>query len=165
MKMELKVKQDNYNALLKRKEIMVEVEHEGAGTPSRHELKKALASKYDTRPENIHIMDVETKTGTQNAFCEIQVYDDPKMATIIVPKYLQVRDLPAEQKKQAREQKAKKKEEAPKEEKPKAGKGKEEKPKQEAKKEEKEERKEEKKEEKKETKPEPAKKSKEAATH
>jgi small subunit ribosomal protein S24e len=156
LSMELKVRQDNYNALLKRKEVMIEVEHEKAGTPSRLELKKAVASKYGTKLENVFIMDVETKTGTQNAFCEVQVYDDPKTAANIVPKYLQVRDLPAEEKKQAKEQKAKKKEEAPKEEKPKPGKGKEEKPKQEDKK---EERKEEK------AQPEPAKKVKESTAH
>jgi len=142
MDMEFKVKEDNYNSLLKRKEVLIEVDHEKAGTPSRIELKKAVASKYGTKPENVYVIDVETKTGTQSAICELQVYDDPKVATSVVPKYIQVRDLPSEERKQAREQKAKRKEEKPKEEKPKEEKAKpekakEEKPKQEERKEEK----------------------------
>jgi ribosomal protein S24E len=142
MDMEFKVKEDNYNSLLKRKEIRIEVDHEGTGTPSRVELKKAVAAKYGTKLENVYVIDVETKTGTQSATCELQVYDDLRLATSVVPKYIQVRDLPSEQRKQAKEQKAKKKEEKPKEEKPKeekakSEKGKEEKPKQEEKKEEK----------------------------
>jgi ribosomal protein S24E len=125
--MEFKVRQDKYNALLKRKEVLVEVDHEKSGTPSRVDLKKAVAAKYGTKPENIHIVDVETKTGTQSAICEVQVYDDRAIAARVVPKYIQVRDLPPEERKQAREQQAKK------QEKPKAEKPKEEKPKQETK--------------------------------
>ena len=139
--MEFKVRQDNYNALLKRKEVLVEVDHEKSGTPSRVDLKKAVAAKYGTKPENIHIVDVETKTGTQSAICEVQVYDDRAIAARVVPKYIQVRDLPPEERKQAREQQAKKQEkpkaekpkEKAKEEKPKEEKPKEEKPKQETK--------------------------------
>jgi len=130
--MDFKVRQDNYNALLKRKEVMVEVDHEKSGTPSRLELKKAIATKYGTKPENVLVVEMETRTGTQSAICEVQVYDDAKLAANAVPKHLQIRDLPIEQRKQAKEQKAKKKEEKPKEEKPKQAK-----PKQEEKKEEK----------------------------
>jgi ribosomal protein S24E len=132
MQMEFKVRQDEYNSLLKRKEVLIEVDHEESGTPSRIELKKAVAAKYGTKPENVYVVDVETKTGTQNAICELQVYDDPKIAASIVPKYIQVRDLPSEERKKAREQKAKK-EEKPKEEKAKVEKAKEAKPKQEEK--------------------------------
>jgi ribosomal protein S24E len=116
--MEFKVRQDNYNALLKRKEVLIEVDHEKSGTPSRVDLKKAVAAKYGTKPENIHIVDVETKTGTQSAICEVQVYDDRAIAARVVPKYIQVRDLPPEERKQAREQQAKKQEKPKQETKP-----------------------------------------------
>lgn len=105
MHMEFKVMQDNYNALLKRKEVLIEVDHEESGTPSRIELKKAVAAKYGTKPDNVYVVDVETKTGTQNAICELQVYDDPKVAANIVPKYIQVRDLPPEEQKKRLESK------------------------------------------------------------
>lgn len=131
--MDFKVRQDAYNPLLKRKEVRVEVDHDGAGTPSRVDLRKAIAAKYNTKPENVYVLDVETKTGTQSASCAIEVYDDPQSAQRTVPKYIQVRNLPPEERKRVREQEAKKEEVKPKAEKPKMEKPKAEKPKEEAK--------------------------------
>lgn len=122
LNVDLKVKQDTYNPLLKRKEVSVEVEHEGQGTPSRVDLRKAVASKFSTKPENVYVIDVETKTGTQNALCQIEVYDDPQIAQRTVPKYIQTRNLPPDERKQVREKEAKKEEAKPKAEKPKAAK-------------------------------------------
>jgi len=120
--LDLKVKQDTYNPLLKRKEVSVEVEHEGQGTPSRVDLRKAVASKFSTKPENVYVIDVETKTGTQNAVCQIEVYDDAKVAQQTVPKYIQTRNLPPDERKQVREKEAKREEAKLKPEKPKAAK-------------------------------------------
>jgi len=120
--LDLKVKQDTYNPLLKRKEVSVEVEHEGQGTPSRVDLRKAVASKFSTKPENVYVIEVETKTGTQNAVCQIEVYDDAQVAQQTVPKYIQTRNLPPDERKQVREKEAKKEEAKPKAEKPKAAK-------------------------------------------
>lgn len=143
--MDFKVRQDTYNPLLKRKEVHVEVDHEGEGTPSRVDLRKAVASKFNTKPENVYILDIETNTGTQSALCAVEVYDDPQSAQRTVPKYIQVRNVPPEERKRVREEQAKKEEAKPKAEKPKAEKpkaekakeepkeAKEEKPKQEAK--------------------------------
>ena len=118
--MDVKVRQDTYNPLLKRKEAQIEVDHDGAGTPSRLDLRKAIATKFNTKPENVYILDVETKTGTQSASCAVEVYDDPQSALRTVPKYIQVRNLPPEERKKVREQEAKKEEPKPKAEKPKA---------------------------------------------
>jgi len=118
LSLDLKVREDTYNPLLKRKEVSVEIEHEGQGTPSRVDLRKAVATKFSTKPENVYVIDVETKTGTQNAVCQAEVYDDPKTAQQTVPKYIQIRNLPPDERKQVREQEAKK-EAKPKGEKPK----------------------------------------------
>lgn len=139
--MDFKVKEDTYNPLLKRKQIRVEVDHDAASTPSRLDLRKAMAAKYNTKPENVFVLDVETRTGTQTASCAIEVYDDPQSAQRTVPKYIQTRNLPPEERKRVKEQEAKKEEAKPEKpktaEKPKAEKPKEEtkeqKPKQEAK--------------------------------
>ncbi len=120
--MDFKVKQDTYNPLLKRKEVNIEVDHERQGTPSRLELRKAVASKYNTKPENVYVVDMETKTGTQNSLCVVEVYDDAETAKQTVRKYIQTRNLPPEERKKVREQEAKKEEPKPKPEKPKAGK-------------------------------------------
>jgi small subunit ribosomal protein S24e len=120
--LDLKVKQDTYNPLLRRKEVSIEVEHEGQGTPSRVDLRKAVASKFSTKPENVYVIEVETKTGTQNALCQIEVYDDAQTAQQTVPKFIQTRNLPLDERKRVREQEAKKQEAKPKEEKPKPAK-------------------------------------------
>jgi len=120
--MDLKVKQDTYNPLFKRKEVSLEVEHDGQGTPSRLDLRKAVASKFNTKAENVYVIDVETNTGTQNAQCLVEVYDDAQMAVQTVPKHIQTRNLPPDERKKVREQEAKKEEVKPKPEKPKAGK-------------------------------------------
>lgn len=141
--MDFKVKEDTYNPLLKRKELRVEVDHDAAGTPSRLDLRRAMATKYNTKPENVFVLEVETKTGTQTALCAVEVYDDPQSARRTVPKYIQIRNLPPEERKRVMEEEAKKEEAKPKPEKPKPAEkpkadkpkeeGKEEKPKPEAK--------------------------------
>lgn len=122
MSLEFKIMQEEYNALLKRKEVEAEVDHEGKGTPSRIDLRKAIASKYGTKLENVYVVDIETKTGDQRAVCQIQVYDDPESAKRTVPRYIQIRNFPPEERKQRKEQEgekaAKGKPEKPKEEKP-----------------------------------------------
>ena len=121
-RLDVKVTQDTYNPLLKRKEVSIEVEHGGQGTPSRVDLRKAVASKFSTKPENVYVIEVETKTGTQNALCQVEVYDDARAAQETVPKHIQTRNLPPDERKRVREQEAKKGEAKPKAEKPKAGK-------------------------------------------
>ena len=125
--MDLKVKEDTYNPLLKRKELCLEVEHEKAGSPSRTSLREAVASKYSTKSENVFVLGIETKTGSQTSTCKIQVYDDLAAAKNFVPKHIQVRNLPSEERKKLKE--SKKAEEKPKADKPKVEKPKEEKPK------------------------------------
>ena len=128
------MKQDTYNPLLKRKELSVEVEHENAGSPSRVSLREAVATKLNAKAENVFVLEISTRTGSQSSVCEIQVYDDPDTAKKTVPRHIQIRNLPSEERKKLKE--SKKTEEAkaekPKAEKPKAE-AKPEKPKAEAK--------------------------------
>jgi len=111
--MEFKVRQDTYNALLGRKELSLDVEHENAGSPSRTSLRDAVAAKYGTKAENVFVVEIDTKTGTQYSVCEVQVYDDPIAAKKLVPKHIQIRNLPSDERKKIKEQ-SKKTEEKPK---------------------------------------------------
>jgi len=111
--MEFKVRQDTYNPLLGRKELSLDVEHESAGSPSRTSLRDAVAAKYGTKAENVFVVGIDTKTGTQYSVCEVQVYDDSEVAKKLVPKHIQIRNLPSEERKKIKEQ-SKKTEEKPK---------------------------------------------------
>jgi ribosomal protein S24E len=108
--MEFKVKQDTYNALLGRKELSLDVDHDNAGSPSRTSLRDAVAAKYGTKIENVFVVGIDTKTGTQTSICEVQVYDDAEVAKKLVPKHIQFRNLHSEERKKIKEQ-AKKTEE------------------------------------------------------
>lgn len=118
--LDFKVKQDVYNPLLRRKELAVEVDHENASSPSRSSVREAVATKYSTKLDNVFVFGIETRTGGQSATCEVQVYDDAETAKRIVPKYIQVRNLPSDERKKLKEAATKKTEEKPKPEKPKA---------------------------------------------
>jgi len=111
--MEFKVRQDTYNALLGRKELSLDVEHENAGSPSRTSLRDAVAAKYGTKIENVFVVGIDTRTGTQYSVCEVQVYDDANTAKKLVPKHIQIRNLPIDERKKIKEQ-SKKAEEKPK---------------------------------------------------
>lgn len=123
--MEFKVRRENYNPVLSRKEVHLEIDHDRSGTPTRVELRKAVAAKYGVKADNVYVVNMQTNTGTRQATCEVQVYDDPKFARMVVPKHVQTRNLPPEERKRAAEEKAKE-EPKPKPEKPKVQKGKEE---------------------------------------
>ncbi len=118
--MEFKVRQDTYNALLGRKELSLDVEHDNAGSPSRTALRSAVAAKYDTKAENVFVVEIDTKTGTQSSTCEVQVYDDAEAAKKLVPKHIQIRNLPSEERKKLREQVKKPEEKTKTAEKPKS---------------------------------------------
>jgi ribosomal protein S24E len=116
---EIKVLGQVYNPLLKRKEVKVEITHSGAGTPDRFMIRKELASRLDAKLDNVYVVDVETKTGTEKTRCDIEVYDVPERARKIVPSYIIARNKPPEErKKEAKPAEAPKKAEKREEKKP-----------------------------------------------
>jgi len=104
--MEIKVSDESYNPLLKRKEINLEIEHRGEGTPQRFDIRKRMASKLGAKIENVYVVALRTSTGLQKTFCSLQIYDDPKMALWIVPEHIAVRNLPAEERTKVKEAKS-----------------------------------------------------------
>jgi len=97
--MEIKITQEQYNPLLKRKEIAFEVEHtQTKGTPTRLEIRKTLAEMLKTNQEAIYVKRIETKSGTMLAIGEANAYDSIEQAKLIEPKYIIARNLPKEKK-------------------------------------------------------------------
>ncbi len=111
--MEIRVLNEYYNPVMKRKEIKVEISHISAGTPERYSTRKALAERFKASLENLYIMDMITGTGTQETICRLELYDDQKLAIQLVPAHIKVRNLPAEERKKQKEEKKAEKKEAP----------------------------------------------------
>jgi ribosomal protein S24E len=110
--MEIKVSNELYNPLLKRKEITLEIEHTGEGTPQRFDIRKRMASKLNAKIENVFVVSLDTYTGLQRSTCALQVYDDSRAASSTVPEHVATRNLPPEERAKVKEAKAAKPEKA-----------------------------------------------------
>jgi len=112
--MEIKITQQQYNPLLKRREIVFQVDHtQTKGTPTRLEIRKTLAELLKTNPEAVYVRRILTKTGTMLADGEANAYDSVEQAKLVEPKYVMTRNLPKEKKEQAEKPEAPKQPEKP----------------------------------------------------
>jgi len=110
--MEIKVNNESYNPLLKRKEITLEIEHTGEGTPQRFDIRKRMASKLNTKIENVFVVSLDASKGLQRSTCSLQVYDDSRAASSTVPEHIATRNLPPEERAKVKEAKGAKPEKA-----------------------------------------------------
>jgi len=102
--MEVKITDEQQNILLKRREILFEVEHsQTKGTPSRLEIHNKLAEILKTKPELVYVKRVETKTGTTKATGEANAYESVEQAKLVEPEYIVTRNMPSEKKEKAEE--------------------------------------------------------------
>jgi small subunit ribosomal protein S24e len=100
--MELTITQQQYNPLLKRKEITFTVDHKQTkSTPTRSDVRNALAEALKTKPEVVYVKRIKTKTGTMTATGEANAYDSVEQAKRVEPKYIIARNTPAEKKEAA----------------------------------------------------------------
>jgi len=103
--MEVKITSQEYNPLLKRKEVAFEVEHtETRGTPSRLEVRKRLATLLKTDLELVYVKKVETKTGTMIAIGEANAYDTVEQAKLVEPEHIVARNMPPEKPEEKKEE-------------------------------------------------------------
>lgn len=97
--MEVTITQQQYNSLLKRKEVAFEIDHKQTrGTPTRLEVRNALAEMLKIKPEVVYVKRLKTKAGTMTATGEANAYDSVEQANRIEPKYIIKRNIPEEKK-------------------------------------------------------------------
>jgi len=99
--MEIAITLEKINSLLKRREVHFQIKHNQTGsTPSRLEVRKAVAVALKTNVELVFVKKIETKTGTQIAIGLANVYDTIEQAKLIEPEYVIGRNIPQEKKKE-----------------------------------------------------------------
>jgi small subunit ribosomal protein S24e len=99
--MEVKILSENENPLLKRKEVVFQVEHNQTGsTPPRLEVRNAIAKILKTDVSLVFIKKLETKTGTRKSVGLANVYDSLEHAKLIEPEYIVKRNMPPEKPKE-----------------------------------------------------------------
>ena len=99
--MEIKIISEKENPLFKRKEVGFQVEHDQAGsTPSRSDVRKAVAAALKKDTDVVFIKKFETKTGTHTAVGVANVYESLEQAKHTEPRYIVNRNIPPEKPKE-----------------------------------------------------------------
>jgi len=121
--MKINITTQQYNPLLKRKEISFEIKHEDMrGTPSRIEVRKVLSEALKANVELVYVRKMQTRTGTMQAKGEANIYDTIEQAKLVESQHIIERNVPSEKKpkeEEKAEEKTKSEKPAEKAEKPK----------------------------------------------
>ncbi len=95
MRLKIKILSKKDNPLLKRQEVLFEVDHSQEGeTPSRLEFRKSLASLLKVELDRVFVERVETKTGTMIALGEANAYESPDQARLVEREHIITRNAP-----------------------------------------------------------------------
>ncbi len=101
MAMEVKIVSTNKNSLLKRTEVNFKVDQGlKRETPTRLEVKKAIAAKLKISEEMLFIKKMKTMTGTNTAVGVANAYETVEQVKFIEPEYIRKRNSPPEAPKQ-----------------------------------------------------------------
>jgi len=99
--MEIKILSEKENLLLKRREVYFQVEHTQTGsTPSRQEIRKALAEALKKDPNLVFVRKFKTETGMHMALGTANIYDLAEQAKHVEPEYIVKRNFPSEKPKE-----------------------------------------------------------------
>ena len=99
--MEVKIVSTKKNSLLKRKEVDFRVDQGLKGkTPTRLEVKKAIAAQLKMKDELVFIKKMKTMTGTNIAVGVANAYETLEQAKFIEPEYIRKRNSPPEEPKE-----------------------------------------------------------------
>ncbi len=74
--METKISSVKENPLLERKELQVEVNHQGEETPSKEDVKNRVAAENDIDTDNLEVENVYTGYGSQKSTAYLKVFQD-----------------------------------------------------------------------------------------
>ncbi|MEM5832212.1 MAG: hypothetical protein QXS69_03680 [Candidatus Aenigmatarchaeota archaeon] len=73
--MEIKVLQEKNNNILKRKELIIEIDHTSKPTPSREELANEISNKFNVDKDKIEIDYILSYRGLSKAKAKIKIYE------------------------------------------------------------------------------------------
>lgn len=89
--MEVEIISRRENPLLQREEIIVRVRFQG-GTPSRREVREAIAKELGKPIGNLFIRKIKTEYGKEEALVYVMAYSSRAFALMIEPEHIVRRD-------------------------------------------------------------------------
>ncbi|MFQ5762897.1 MAG: hypothetical protein ACE5PO_07665 [Candidatus Bathyarchaeia archaeon] len=91
---------ERVNPLLERKELLLEAEHVSGATPTRVQLRDAIAAKLNADPKLIRILWSKTITNSWKTRASADVYATPEAAERLTPRHIYERSLTPEEREQ-----------------------------------------------------------------
>ncbi|MFW9949751.1 MAG: 30S ribosomal protein S24e [Candidatus Thorarchaeota archaeon] len=96
MSFKVEIIEEKKNPLINRKEITFRVEHFGAGTPNRLEIKKKIAAMKNASEKLTIIRKIYNTYGYSSNTGIANIYESSKDLQFFEPFYIRVRNLPKE---------------------------------------------------------------------
>jgi ribosomal protein S24E len=95
----IKVLEEKHNPFLKRKELLVYIDHESEPTPSMKALEQFLIKDLSTTAEKLEILNIYSARGAANAKSQVHVWDDKKPEKKVKKKGIEKKEEPKQGKK------------------------------------------------------------------
>lgn len=80
--MQLEIVEEKDNPFFNRKDVKLNIRHLGSATPSKAEVIKELAAKYNVDHSQIQINYIFSKKGIGESFCSIKILNEKPKAEI-----------------------------------------------------------------------------------
>lgn len=96
MSFTIEITEEKKNPLIDRLELKFRVDHFGAGTPNRLEIKKKIAAMQGSNEKLTIISNLNTHFGSSYAIGKAHVYDNLNDLQYFEPFHIQVRNLEKE---------------------------------------------------------------------
>jgi ribosomal protein S24E len=108
MSFEVEIIKEDKNPLIDRTEIEIKLDHFGASTPNRLEVKKKIAALKNSDEKLTIIKEIKTHFGSAYAIGKIFIYENAKELEFYEPFHIRVRNLPPEKRNEIYQLKKKK---------------------------------------------------------
>ncbi len=82
---------EQYNPLIKRRELVLLIHHIGKGTPERMMLREAVAKAYQVDEEQVYVRKLVSEFGMGATRAFVHIYDSPDRAKEFEPEYIRKR--------------------------------------------------------------------------
>jgi len=93
MSLNIEITEEKKNPLIDRLEITFRVDHFGASTPNRLEVKKKIAAMQGSDEKLTIIRNLDTHFGSSSTQGVVHIYENSKDLQFYVPFHIQVRNL------------------------------------------------------------------------
>jgi small subunit ribosomal protein S24e len=89
----IRVLRDVENKVLNRRELILQIHHAGAKTPTRSEVREAVSSMFSAPQNLIIVKNLRTLTGTNVAEAHVHIYRDERTLQEVEPQHIKNRNF------------------------------------------------------------------------